>query len=462
MPDLQRVIASVAKTYCDSTTPHLQFDNLVGEGNVKLAELITNDKLARLGNRHDFFRYFKTVINNHTRSLVQKYRFTEKRTGQKPPPREQRFNAAPAPKTEDGEDGEDVQEYHKNVEISLDDPDSGIQVPDQHHVEDVDEQEIDWGFSDMAADYAQVLTPVERLVFHEMVMPSARARCFAEQDAMRRAPSGKLSVKVKFAHMAEAVGVSLEYFEEAVLSIRNKINQYRMQSEQQREQTARYNALIAQLKEVFGLHIPPDIDPLVVRRMLTIAARHQFDKLNPQINEMLDEVGAKVPRAIGGNRIACYGVLYQRNCRQCTTCDMRTGCATEAANFGLTKMVLSNKLLGDRQVRVPAFLPHTSSAEENALSPDDENTIIAHLNETFKKADRNGQEYYIHYVGDNNQRRYLLCVDRRTPLRLRFCTPSKELKKRLVGKQKTWHAPEKATLAEIIALIDEHARDSLS
>ena len=100
MPDLQRVIASVAQDYCDTTTPHLHFDELMGEGNLKLAEIITKGILIsdKCPTRHSFFAFFKTAVNNHTRSRVQKYRFTEKRTGQKPPPREQRFvpNAAPA------------------------------------------------------------------------------------------------------------------------------------------------------------------------------------------------------------------------------------------------------------------------------------------------------------------------------------------------------------------------------
>jgi len=455
MPDLQRVIAKVAKQYCDSTTPHLNFDELVGDGNLKLAELITKDKLKTLRCRVEFFKYFKGTVNNHARGKVQKYRYTEKRTGQKPPPREQRFLPA--------EPGQDAPaEYHKNVDLSLDDPDLALQVPDQHHEGSHDDAEIAWGFGVVAAEYAFYLTAVEKLVFHEMIAPSAHARCYAEQDGLRKANHGKLSLKIKFAHMAEGIGLSPELFEEAVLSIRNKIKEYRMLTEEQQEKLARENAIIAQLKQVFGLQIPPDIDRMVVRRMLTMAARDQFDKLNSQINEMLTEVGAKVPRSIGADKLACYGVLYQKNCRQCNTCDLRHSCAVEAANLGLTKMAFSPKLLGVRQQRIPAFLPRIASEVTTQISSADEAEIISHLDETFQQAERAGQIYYYHHVGsDRPKRRYLFCVERTAPLKLRFCTPSEDLKKHLVGKQKTWCTRDEATLVEIVALIEQHGKETI-
>lgn len=461
MPDLQRVIASVAQTYCDSTSPQLQFDELMGEGNLKLAELITKDKLTTLPTRVQFFKYFKGAVNNHARSRVQKYRFTEKRTGQKPPPREQRFQPVTTATGTTSEEHEPVvmPEYHKNVDLSLDDPDLAIQVPDQHQEGNVDDRDISWGFGQTSAEYAFLLSPVEKLVFHEMISPSAHARTFAEQDALRKTNRGKLSIKIKFCHMAEGIGLAPELFEEAVLSIRNKIKEYRMLTESEQQKLARENAIISQLKQVFGLQIPPDIDRMVVSRLLTMAARDQFDKLNPDINEMLTEVGAKVPRSIGGDKLACYGVLYQKNCRQCNTCDLRHSCAVEAANLGLTKMAFSNKLLGVRQQRIPAFLPRASAEISAQISSADEAEIISHLDETFKRAERGGQTYYFHLVATGN-RRYLFCVERTAPLKLRFCNPSASLKKRLVGKQKTWCAREEATLVEIISLIEQHGKET--
>jgi len=463
MSDLQRVIATVAQRYCDSTSPHLQFDELMGEGNLKLAELVTKNKVDELPTRLEFFKYFKSAVSNHARSRVQKYRFTEKRTGQKPPPREQRF----VPKLGE-EDHEPVAEYHKNVDLSLDDPDLALQIPDPHSADwkheatssAGDERDIDWGFSALSSEYAHYLTPVEKMVFHEMIMPSAHARCYAEMDAMRRASPGKISIKIKFSHMAEALGLAPELFEEAVLSIRKKIKTYRMMTEDQHDKEARESAIIAQLKEVFALQIPPDIDPMVVRRMLTMAARDQYEKLNPQINEMLTEIGAKVPRSLGNDKLACYGILYQKNCRQCNTCDLRHSCAVEAANLGLTKMTFSPKLLGTRQIRVPAFLPRAAGEITTQISSADEAEIISHLDETFQRAERNNQTFYYHHIGNDRKRRYLFCIERKSPLKLRFCGPSDALKKRLVGKQKTWCAREEASLSEIIGLIEQHGKET--
>lgn len=462
LPDIQRVIATVAQRYCDNTSPHLQFDELMGEGNAKLAEIITKGILEseKCPTRTHFFKFFKAAVSNHTKSRVQRYRFTEKRTGQKPPPRAQRF--LPSAKPDDDEAAEP--EYHKNVDLSLDDPDLGLQVPDKHHEQSSEDQYIDWGFSPISAEYAFHLSAVEKLVFHEMILPSAHARCYAELDAMRRSTTGKISVKIKFAHMAEAIGLAPEVFEEAVLSIRKKIKAYRMMTNEQQDKEARRNATIAQLKEVFGLQIPPDLDEMVVRRMLTMAARDQFDKVagNTQLCEMLTEAGAKVPRSLGGDekKLACYGVLYQKNCRHCNICDLRHSCAVEAANLGLPKMALSQKLLGARQIRVPAFLPRTAGEITTQITSADEAEIISHLDETFKKAERNNQTFYYHHVGNDQKRRYLFCIERKAPLKLRFCNPSEELKKRLIGKQKTWCAREDASLSEIIALIEQHGRET--
>ena len=239
-----------------------------------------------------------------------------------------------------------------------------------------------------------------------------------------------------------------------------------MMSDEQRDKDARRNAIIAQLKEIFGLQIPPDIDDIVVRRMLTMAARDQYEKVagNTQICEMLTEVGAKVPRSLGGNekKLACYGVLYQKNCRQCNICDLRHSCAVEAANLGLTKMALSQKLLGTRQNRVPAFLPRATGEVTAQITSADEAEIISHLDETFKKAERNNQTFYYHHVGNDQKRRFLFCIERQSPLKLRFCGPSAALKKRLLGKQKTWCARDDASLSDIVALIDQHGRETFA
>ena len=464
LPDLRRVISSSAMKYCDSTTPHLQFDELVGEGYLKLAELIHKGHLEKQPNRVHFFKYAAAGINNNHRSRVQKYRFTEKRTGQKPPPREQRNFNGPSEVPSEGADAAQAPEYHKNVDLSLDDPDLAIQITDSHDNSDNRTRVIDWGFSPEAEDYAYLLTPVEKLVFHEMVLPSEHARVYAEDDALFKAKSkrGKTSIKIKDINKAKAIGISLELFKEAVLSIQYKIKLYRMATITDQDNEAQRNFKIAQLKQIFGLQIPPDTDDNVVRRMITMAARDQFEKVTPQLAEILTEVGAKVPRSIGGDKLACYGVLYQKNCRQCNTCDLRHGCNTEAANIGLTKMSISPKLLGARQIRVPAALPRYEDELETTsrVSNEDEVEIISHLDETFQRDQRNGKPHYFNVVGAKKNRRYLFCVEGTLPLKLRFCNPSDALKAKLEGKQKTWFLPSKASLSEITSLIEQHSTET--
>lgn len=459
MDELQRVIVKVAQKYTDVTTPHLHFDELVAEGNAKLAELINAGALDRLKTRKDFFSYFKAAVCNHTCSRVQKYRFTEKRTGQKPPPRKQRLeliNAVASAKA----DGEEVSDYHKPVDLSLDDEELGLQVPDTEHVDDSSERDIEWGFSSISAEYAYFLTPVERLVFHEMIAPSAHARVYAELDASRKSERGKHKIKIKFEHMALAVGLTSALFEEAVLSIRNKIKNHRMATDKDQENSARRSAVMAQLKELFGLQIPPDIDEMVVRRMLTIAAHHQYEKLTPQVNELLEEVHAKVPQKLGGNRLACYGVLFQRNCRPCTVCDLRHGCSTETANAGLSGIVQSQRLLGYRMARTPVFMPGSGAVDTARAATIDDEEIITLLYETFQVTETDGQTFFRH-KDSALAGKMLFCLEQRSPLKLRFCGPSVSLREKLVSRQRSYYPKDGASLAEIVDLIEQHSSETL-
>ena len=447
MPDIERVITSVAHRYTDNTTPQLAFDELVGEGKLKLSELITDGVIERLPSRYDFFRFFTTAVNNQARSRVQKYRFTEKRTGQKPPPRHQRWKQAT---NRDQEEEEHT--YHKTVELRLDDAELNIQITQQDQFNEREERDI-------AEEYRVLLTTdLEEIVFKQLIAPSDRTRCYALIDAYRKRIDEKLSVKIKTCHMAEAVGIDIKLFEKTVLSIRTKIEAYRKMSEAEQTTMARRNAIVGQLKEVFSVQIPPNCDDMIVRRLFTMAARDQVERINDQVSEMLSEIGAKVPRMVG-NKLGCYGVLYQKNCRKCNTCDLRHSCAVEAANAGLTKITLSPKLLGARQPRIPVFLPRMGSSSD-ALCPEDEAEILSLLEDTFERVDESDGAYFYHIVGTAKKRRMLFCVEQEAPLRIKFCNPGDALRKRLIQRQKSWWSRESAPLSEIIEMIEQHARDT--
>jgi hypothetical protein len=446
MPDIERLLASVAQRYSDRTTPHLHFDEIVAEGRLKLAELIDRGHLDQQPTRTAFFKFLKASVNNQARSRVQKYRYTEKRTGVKPPPRDQR-NVCSSP--EPDEDGA-APEYHKNVELSLDDPDLNIQVPDEGCLHG-------GGMDEVLEDYESRLSEVEKLIFRQLAEPNELARCFATVDSYFNRKPGRVTVKIKNHHLAQGIGLSPELFEEAVLSIRAKIKAYRSMNETEQQEQSRYNATVAQLKEVFGLQIPAVADEMLVRRLLTLAARDQYSKVNAQVAEMLEFVGARAPR-IHGDMLSCYGVLYQKNHRICNSCGLRFSCATEAANVGLSKIVISPKLLGARQMRIPAILPAHNPTAMAAASSDDVQ-LITYLDEHFKKSTKKGKTYYGHL--ESKSQKHLFCLgDKLVPLTLRFCTPSDELKKKLVCGSKVWSAPPDSTYEQLVALIEQHAKDT--
>jgi len=449
--DIDRTIASLATKYTDHTCPQLHFDELMAEGRYKLAQFLDKGVIDRQPNRVSFFKYFKTAVANQFRSLVQKYRFTHKRTGQKPPPR---HRAVDAPRTEAELEAE--LNHHKNVEISMDDPESNLQIPDEGHIPHADQELLE--------DYMAILQPHERYVLASLVSPNAETLAYAYCDANRgRRAGGPIHVKIRMEHRAKGLGLPLDFYKNTVLSIQVKVTAYNAMSTDELDANARRNAVLQQLALAFGLQIPSTVDDIVIRRMLTIAARDQYEKINGQTADLLAEIGAKVPR-VYADRLNCYGTMFHRTDKRCNSCGLRNSCAVEAANVGLGKITISPRLLGTRMTRVPAILP--ALADETPVEPAASETsatedmeIVAYLNETFTPISRNGQRFYIHQP--HRKRRLLFCLeDSNSPIRLRFCGPSAKLKARLVGKQKSWYPPESLSTDDLIALIDQHAQEA--
>lgn len=466
MPDITRLINSVAARFSDKTCAHLHYDEMVGECRLKLAEVIHRGELVRQPTRGNFFRFFKTALQNQARSRVQKYRFTEKRTGVKPPPRESRVYTTS--ESEDDAVHHDTvavtPEHHKNVELSLDDAELNLQVSSEHSV-GVDNTG-GHGYREAMRDYEALLTEVEVLVFRQMAEANSTAYYYAYLDACYNRTMAKLQVRVKNTHLAAGLGMAPELFEEAVLSIRQKIQTYRNMTDAERLQEARRSATLAQLKQVFGLQIPPNTDDILVRRLLTIAARDQYVKVkdNLQLAEMLESVGAKVPKMQADGNLACYGVLYQKNQRHCNHCGLRESCAVEAANTGLGKIALSPRLLGARQTRVPAVLPISAEAPVLEAGSADTAEIITYLDENFaRSATAKKGEIYFKLSSDNAENRsFLFCAEgTEGQVRLRFCNPSENLKQRLEGDKRRWYAPSTASVQDVVSLIDQHAKDSM-
>lgn len=461
MPDIERVIASIAHQYTDQSCPHLHFDELVSQGLEKLARLITRGDLERLPTRKEFFKFFKTSVNNLVKGQVHKYRFTMKRTGVKPPPR-----------------GEINFESTKPVEISLDDPDAGIQISDN-------EFDPENTFkSDFYEELSMRLTPVEKMVFDQSIEANDEACFYAELDSyLGKKLSSNIKPVPKAVHCAQGLGMTLEYYSEINKSIRMKYEQMK-QDEEQGEEVSQINFAIAALEQVFNLQIPRNLDKILVRRMLTISARAMHHKVDDEVAKLLKLVGATVPET-QGNTLGCYGILYQRGHRICSACGLQSGCRAAAANVGLGDITIHPKLLGTKLTRIPALIqnkdtetdvvPPAAVATETIIAdnadrpketivvatPRDEE-ILAYLKENFRSTKYTQELYFKHKDRPpSGKTKYIFWVGPGTgPLNVRFCCPTDSLKEHLVSRKNGAYLPANVQAAEAIKLIDQHAKES--
>jgi hypothetical protein len=450
--DLERLIAKVARERSDQSCPELNYDELVAEGRAKLAYVLCDKRVTfkKVPTRVHFFRFFATALNNHVRSLVHKFRFTEKRTGVKPPPKEERFSPVAA-------------ERIKTAEVRLDDEEVNLQVADKP-CESAKSHET----AEIMADYESVLNPIEVMVFRQLAEPNQHALTYAQCDAnIGRKPGDPFHLKIKHEHLAKGLSdetseeFPLELFEKIVLRIRQKITEHRSMTQLDEQAKVRRNVALAQLEQVFNLQIPTSIDEIVVRRLLTICARDQYDKIeaNPVIKEWLLEVGAKVPE-IQGDILNCRGVAYQKNNRICNSCGYRVACAGEAANFGLGKITISPRLLGSKLTRVPAILPNDPDAEEVVAPSDEEAEIVAYLDENFRKMASKGQTYYAHKEKLDQSKRLFRVDTNGADFRIQVCGPSEALRSKLRYEQKCYFTPPGLSISAVIALIDQHAKET--
>lgn len=446
--DLERLVAKVARQYSDQSCPELNYDELVGEGRAKLAYVMCDKRVTfkKVPTRIHFFRFFATALNNHVRSLVHKYRFTEKRTGVKPPPKEERFSPVSA-------------ERLKTAEVRLDDEEINLQVADQP-CESARNSEM----AEIKEDYESLLDDAEIAVFRQLTEPNAISRNLALIDAnIGRKPGSPLNIKIKFEHLAAGISEKfpVSLFNDLVLSIREKITKHRAMTHVEENAQFRRNAALAQLEQIFNLQIPKSIDEIIVRRLLTICARDQYDKIvaDPSIKGLLLEVGAKVPE-MHGDVLNCKGVAYQKNNRICNSCGYRVACAAECANYGLGKVTISPKLMGSKMTRVPAILPNDPDAEETPAPSDEEAEIVSYLDENFRKMSAKGQPYYGHKENIGQTKRLFRVDNNGAEFRIQFCAPSESLKKRLRFEQKSYFTPPSLSVGEVIALIDLHAKET--
>jgi len=457
MPDIERLIVSVIRPYIDPSNPMLHFEDLVSECREKLAKLLNDGLEHKAPTRTKFFAYIKTAFKNHVFSHIQKHVFAYKRTGTKPPPRKQQLQQLASKGASHIEEEPDIDE--KSVRVYLDDPESNVQVGEPFDEVSVHEHEI-------VEELKHILTPVEKMVLDQLLSPNEEAMVYAQVEAYRGKKPESVNFRVNYRHMAEGLGMSLELFQQAMTSIKQKYKVI-MNSEDKAETQEQQKARLAELTlaQVFNVQVPPTIDSVTKRRLFTLIARDQIEKVTNDIANLLTLIGAQVPHKLG-DQLSCHGVLWQRNHRICMSCGVQDSCKTKAVNLGLGDMTLSPKLLGSKLTRIPVLLPNQAQEDEEPTrsvvpQTNRDEEVLAYLNEGFKPTMHMGEVYY---KPDVEGTRSLFCVgEPGQPMKLRFINPAEPLRASLkLGGKRGWYVPDNLTAKEVIEIIDQHATSVLS
>lgn len=528
MADILRVIGNVAKRYTDISCPELLEEELEAEGRKKVISLFVGcndipgkeDKqpiLERIKSRSELFAFIATCLNNHTRGLVHRHRFTAKRTGSRVPPK-----GSP-----------DLAKWSRDYqkpEISLDAfPELRSRREFQIVTSPADGNEI-------TDDMEELLTPMEYLVFQQFTHPNTSSLVLATVDAWR----GKnlVDVHIKTEHQAGGLGISVEDFEFIWMSVRTKFEAYRMEKAhvgvqcispvsafkrelftstellvyQQLVQPNRISKALAEaakmpmqidylaagvgmttdlfsqlstsvktklmdnshtqtavaaLESIFEVQVPKSLPALVVRRLFTLAARSQFEKITDNVAELLRNVGAEVPVVNSSGNLTCFGILFSRNHHVCSACQARNACSIKSANFGLDQVTLSPTLLSARASVRTAELIGNQEVSSRRLAPvsEREEEIRSYLEQHFKRAMDGGEEHYRH---NGDVGRNIVWLGSRSPSEvshpdlnpvflIRFCNPSVELQRKLIKLRGASYLPESMPTKEVFELISGHA-----
>ena len=228
-----------------------------------------------------------------------------------------------------------------------------------------------------------------------------------------------------------------------------------------------------QLCEEFSVQVPSHVAPMIKRRLFTIAARDNADKIlqNPELAGLLETVGAFVPIKMGDN-IRCFGVLWEKNHRICSACGLQESCSVAAKSLGLETIKLSPRLLGTKLTRTPWLLERIEPAPEVdcrslrvVASSERDEEIIDFLNQHLISVIRKGEIYY--QIPDTTKAKDVcaFCVGKPEKImELRFCAPSLPLQKSLVQSKNVkglpaWVLPDGTTLDNAVSLINQHIAD---
>lgn len=457
MPDINRLIHSVCAPYVDPSCIQLNLDELVADCQLKVARILDGGYDKKIRNRMEFFKFLKASLNNHVRGLVQRHRFTIKRTGHKPP---------------DKDDW--TADHRKTVEISLDDPDAHLQLSG------TDEGFVDPDYG-IFEEWITLLSPIEALVANQLRSPNAEAINLAKVDMWS---TGSTKLKVTFEHLAGGIGISLEVFSSIRRTLATKLHNYINMDED-----IGFNLATKALAETFSLEIPKSTSKIIIRRMMSLAARTMVNKLTPTDKANLRTIGAVVPEISSAGLINCFGIMHDASNSKCQACGMKSACSVRTEQVGLDVITPHPTLLG-RSTRMPVVsidpddmgrheapasslsMPPVPEDDESSLSEDPDSTertakIVAFLTTTFRSQNiRDSAGSAITQVGygirgPSNPSPILWRVlsgrTDRDPIRLRFTKPSPALAAKLEKDGSHFYLPTMVSVGEAIQLISKHA-----
>ena len=471
--DIVHLVERIAKTYTDLSTPMLHTDEIVADCYRKLAELIDRDYFAshNITSRHDFFRMFKTVMNNHVKGLVQRNRFTIKRTGIKPPKKGAVLDS-------------ETSKSYKPVEISLDDPENTFQLEDSHVST---HSELDW--NELKEDFFRGLTPVEKLVFEQNCAPNDVSLFYATVDAQRG--SKQSSFVVSKANLARGIGLDVTSFDLVLEGLKKKHTVFKNMSDQIDGQHNPYNEAISALEKTFNVTVPQFVrqnEITTVRRLFTVLSRKFVELVTDEVKAHLKVVGAQVVE-FNGNLVRCFGVLHDERDRCCTVCGVRRSCKSESENFGLDGITIDPELRSSKDIRVAVLVPqpeeavtteavasepskatHTTNVSSTEITDDSlpevpvtnvasgdtrSASIFNYLVENFRRVtDANG-EFFCHREKFNQ----IFCIKKMEPFMLRFCRPSDGLAAKLNKVGSGYYLNDATSAEEAIRMIDVHSTE---
>lgn len=462
--DMGNIINKVAASYTDQSCTQLNYEELVADCWYKTTQMNADGLMLRCQTRSEYFAQYKTAISNHVCSLVQKYRFTEKRTGIKPLPKKERFKP----------ENMQLQRSSKPVEISLNDPENDCQVAEIESGDDSSE------YRELLEEVMSRLGETPRMVLRQIIEPNQEALILAGLESeIGRRTGETVRLKLKQEHLAAGIAMDADYFAKVHELIKKKCLFMKSQKFQPKDDP-RATAAMATLVQFFGLQLPRTLDEIIKKRCIAIAARHQASKILNGKGEVIDKPIVEAMRYLNipvpelrGDKFRCHGIMFQRHHRICMSCGLKESCEAEAANLELGEITISNKLLGTaRNARVPTIAPSAFRNQlPSAIIDSRAEEIVNFLNETFKKVVHIGEICYRHrdrLEGDGKQ--FILSLGKQAyPFKLRFINPSEELQSSLThesyqgrGGVKSYYLPDSLKAADAINLINLHAEATFS